>query len=325
MAVMNMVQSINSALDIKLGDDPKVLSFGEDAGVEGGVFRVTENLYQKYGEKRVFDTPLAESGIVGTAVGMCISGLRPVAEIQFSGFVYPAFDQIISHVSRFHNRSRGQYRMSMVVRMPYGGGIKAIEHHSESMEALFAHIPGLKVVIPSTPYDAKGLLISAIEDDDPIIFMEPKRMYRAIKQEVPENKYTIPIGKAKIVSAGSDITVVSYGALMRESLVAVEMAKQAGYSVELIDLRTISPIDRETIATSIRKTGRLLSVTEGPKNLGLGAELITLATEEAFLNLEAPPTRLSGFDTIVPLPKGEHLYFHTPERIFYEIQKLVTY
>ena len=226
MAVMNMVQSINSALDIKLGEDNRVLSFGEDAGVEGGVFRVTEGLYQKYGEKRVFDAPLAESGIIGTAVGMCVSGLRPVAEIQFSGFVYPAFDQIISHVARMHNRSRGKYRMSMVIRMPYGGGIKAIEHHSESMEALFAHIPGLKVVIPSTPYDAKGLLISAIEDDDPVVFMEPKRMYRAIKQEVPEDKYTIPIGKAKVVSQGTDITVVSFGALMNESIKAVELAKK---------------------------------------------------------------------------------------------------
>ncbi|BBM84156.1 alpha-ketoacid dehydrogenase subunit beta [Candidatus Uabimicrobium amorphum] len=325
MAVMNMVQSINSALDIKLGEDNKVLSFGEDAGVEGGVFRVTEGLYQKYGEKRVFDTPLAESGIIGTAVGMCVSGLRPVAEIQFSGFVYPAFDQIISHVSRMHNRSRGKYRMSMVIRMPYGGGIKAIEHHSESMEALFAHIPGLKVVIPSTPYDAKGLLISAIEDDDPVVFMEPKRMYRAIKQEVPEDKYTIPIGKAKVVSQGTDITVVSFGAQMNESIKAVEIAKKAGMSVELIDLRTISPLDRETVAASIRKTGRLLSVTEGPGTFGVGAEMIALANEEAFLYLEAPPTRLAGFDTIVPLPKGEHLYYHTPERIFYEIKKLVEY
>lgn len=325
MAVMNMVQSINSALDIKLGEDNLVLSFGEDAGVEGGVFRVTEGLYQKYGEKRVFDAPLAESAIIGTAVGMCVSGLRPVAEIQFSGFVYPAFDQIISHVARMHNRSRGKYRMAMVIRMPYGGGIKAIEHHSESMEALFAHIPGLKVVIPSTPYDAKGLLISAIEDDDPVVFMEPKRMYRAIKQEVPEDKYTIPIGKAKVVSQGTDITVVSFGALMNESIKAVDLAKKAGVSVELIDLRTISPLDRETVATSIRKTGRLLSVTEGPTSFGVGAEMIALANEEAFLYLEAPPTRLAGFDTIVPLPKGEHLYYHTPERIFYEIKKLVEY
>lgn len=325
MAVMNMVQSINSALDIKLGDDPKVLSFGEDAGLEGGVFRVTENLQLKYGERRVFDTPLAESAIIGTAVGMCVTGLRPVAEIQFSGFVYPAFNQIISHAARFHNRSRGKYRMSMVIRMPYGGGIKAIEHHSESMEALFAHMPGLKVVIPSTPYDAKGLLISAIEDNDPIVFMEPKRVYRAMKQEVPENKFSIPIGKAKVITSGKDITVVSYGALMRECTDAVELAKSAGYSVELIDLRTISPIDRETVGASIRKTGRLLSVTEGPKTGGIGSELISVANEEAFLSLEAPPTRLAGFDTIVPLPKGEQMYFHSPERIFYEIQKLIAY
>lgn len=325
MAVMTMVQALNSALDIKLGDDPNVLSFGEDAGVEGGVFRVTENLHQKYGEQRVFDTPLAESGIVGTAVGMCLAGLRPVVEIQFCGFVYPAFNQIVSHVARMHNRTRGHYRMAMVIRFPYGGGIKAIEHHSESMEAFYAHTPGLKVVIPSTPYDAKGLLISAVECDDPVIFMEPKRIYRAIKQEVPEEKYSIPIGKAKVIQEGEDLTIVTYGAMVREVQKAVAIAKREGISVEVIDLRTISPLDRETVAQSIRKTGRFLSVTEGPRSFGVGAELIAMANEEAFLHLQAPPTRLSGFDTIVPYPKGEHFYFYPPERIFYEIKKVVEY
>ncbi len=323
--VMTMVQSINNALDIKLAEDPDMVIYGEDVGVEGGVFRVTSGLQQKYGVERVFDSPLAESAIVGTAVGMCAAGLRPVVEIQFSGFAFPAFNQILAHVARMRNRSRGRYSAQMVIRMPYGGGIKALEHHSESMEALFGHIPGIKVVIPSTPYDAKGLLISAIEIDDPVIFMEPKKVYRAIKQEVPTEKFTIPIGKAKVLTEGADITVISYGAEIREVQRAMIMAKEKGISVELIDLRTIYPIDRETIAASVKKTGRLLSVTEGPMSFGAGAELLAIAVEEAFLSLEAPPTRLAGFDTVPPLPKGEHHYFHTPERIFYEIKKVVEY
>lgn len=325
MAIMTMVQAINSALDIKLREDHDVLCFGEDVGREGGVFRVTEGLQEKYGEERVFDSPLAESGIVGTAVGMCAAGLRPVVEIQFCGFVYPAFNQIVSHVSRFHNRTRGRYRMRMVIRLPYGGSIRAIEHHSESMEAFFAHTPGLRVVIPSTPYDAKGLLISSIECEDPVMFMEPKRIYRAIKQEVPEEKYSIPLGKAKIVNAGTDITVVSYGAMVRESQKASALAEKAGHSVELIDLRSISPLDKNTVAESIRKTGRLLVVTEEPRSFGVGAEIIALANEKAFLSLKAPPTRLGGFDTIVPYPQGEHFYFYEPERILWEIQKLIEY
>jgi len=325
MKVMNMVQAINDAINIKLGDDPNIVVYGEDVGVEGGVFRVTQDLQKKYGEKRVFDSPLAESGIVGSALGMCITGLRPVVEIQFSGFVYPAFNQIVSHVSRMRNRSRGKYGAQMVIRMPYGGNIKALEHHSESPEALFAHIPGLQVVIPSTPYDAKGLLIASLESDDPVVFMEPKRIYRAIKQEVPEEKFSIPIGKGKILSEGSNITVVSYGAMIRDVQRAMIAAKEAGISVELIDLRTIYPIDREIIKQSVRKTGRILIVTEAPASFGPSAELISIVNEEAFLSLEAPPTRLSGFDTVPPLPKGEHFYFHSPERIFYEIKKVVDY
>lgn len=325
MNVMNMVQSINNALDIKLKEDPDVLVYGEDVGVEGGVFRVTQDLQKKHGEERVFDSPLAESAIVGTAVGMCAAGLRPVVEIQFSGFVYPAFNQIVSHVSRMRNRSRGRYGTAMVIRMPYGGNIKALEHHSESPEALFAHIPGLKVVIPSTPYDAKGLLISSIESDDPVIFLEPKRIYRAIKQEVPEEKVSIPIGKGKKLSEGSDITVVAYGAMIRDVQRAMIAAKEAGISVELIDLRTIYPVDREIVKQSVKKTGRLLVVTEAATSFGPAAELISVAVEEAFLSLEAPPTRLAGFDTVPPLPKGEHFYFHSPERIFHEIKKLCDY
>jgi pyruvate dehydrogenase E1 component beta subunit len=325
MKVMNMVNSINQALEIKLEDDKNIVVFGEDVGYEGGVFRVTEGLQEKFGEKRVFDSPLAESAIAGTALGMAIAGLRPVIEMQFSGFSYPAFNQIISHISRFRNRTRGKYSVPMVIRMPYGGGINALEHHSESMEAIWGHIPGLKVVMPSTPHDAKGLLISSIESNDPVIFMEPKSIYRAIKQEVSEEKFTIPIGKAKILSHGDNITVVSYGAMIRQVQKAMVMAKQENIRVELIDLRTIFPIDRDTIAQSVKKTGRLLVVNEGPSSFGVGSEIISIVTEEAFLSLEAPPTRLSGFDTIIPLPLGEHYYQNGPLRIYYEIEKLINY
>ena len=325
MKVMNIVQSINHALDLKLSEDQNIIIYGEDIGVEGGVFRVTQNLQKTHGENRVFDSPLAESGIVGTAVGMCAAGLRPIVEIQFSGFVYPALNQIITHVARMRNRTRGKYTMPMVIRMPYGGNIKALELHSESMEAIFGHIPGIKVVIPSTPYDAKGLLISSIEDEDPVIFMEPKKIYRAIKQEVPEEKYKLPIGKARVLLEGDDLTVVTYGAMVREVQRAIVLAKKDNINIELIDLRTIFPIDKETIANSIKKTGKILIVTEGPTSFGVGAELMAVANEEAFLHLEAPPFRLSGFDTVPPLPKGEHFYFHSPNRIFYEIQKLFNF
>lgn len=325
MSVMNMVQAINNAFDIKLSDDNTVVMFGEDVGVEGGVFRVTEGLQKKYGANRVFDTPLAESAIVGTGLGMAMSGLRPVVELQFDGFTYPAFNQIISNVSRMHNRTRGRYKAPMVIRFPYGGGINAIEHHSESPEALYAHIPGIKVVVPSTPYDAKGLMISAIETDDPVIFMEPKRIYRAIKQEVPEEKFSIPIGKAKVLSEGSDVTLIAFGAMIRECQKAIQMAKEEDISVELIDLRTIYPIDKETIVESIKKTGRVIIVAEAPESFSVGAELMAIANEEAFLHLEAPPKRVMGFDTIVPLAKGEPFYLITPDRIFYEIERTVKY
>ena len=321
MSVMNMVQALNNAFDIKLAEDESIVIYGEDVGVLGGVFRLTEGLQKKYGEERVFDSPLAESAIVGTGLGMAIAGLRPIVELQFDGFTYPAFNQIISNVSRMHNRTRGRLKAPMVIRFPYGGGINAIEHHSESPEALYAHIPGLKVVVPSTPYDAKGLMISAIETDDPVVFMEPKRIYRAIKQEVPEEKFSIPIGKAKVLTEGSDVTVISFGALIRECQKAIDIATKAGISVELIDLRTIYPIDRETIAESIRKTGRVVIVAEAPESFSVGSELIAIANEEAFLSLEAPPNRVMGFDTIVPLAQGEKYYIVSPERIFYEIEK----
>lgn len=325
MSVMTLVKAINNALDIKLAEDKSVVVFGEDVGVEGGVFRVTEGLQVKHGVERVFDTPLAESAIVGTGLGMALSGLRPVIEMQFEGFSYPAFNQIISNVSRMHNRSRGRFKAPLVIRFPYGGGINALEHHSESPETFYSHIPGLKVVVPSTPHDAKGLLIAAIESDDPVIFMEPKRIYRAVKQEVNDDKFSIPLGKAKVLNEGTDVTVVAFGAMIRECQRAMVMTKEAGISVELIDLRTIYPIDKETIINSIQKTGRLVVVAEAPESFSVGSELIAIANEGAFLYLEAPPKRVMGFDTIVPLAQGENHYMISPEQIFYEIEKTVKF
>jgi len=323
MSVMTIVKAINNALDIKLSEDQNIVIYGEDVGMEGGVFRVTEGLQKKYGVKRVFDSPLAESAIVGTALGMAVSGLRPVVELQFDGFTFPAFNQILSSVARMQNRSRGKYRVPMVIRFPYGGGVNALEHHSDSPESFYAHIPGLKVVIPSTPHDAKGMMISAIESNDPVIFMEPKRIYRVIKQEVPDEKFTLPLGKARLVQEGSDITLVAFGAMIRECQKAIDMAEEHGISVELIDLRSIYPIDRETIRNSVRKTGRMLVVAEAHESFSVGSELIAIANEEAFLYLEAPPKRLMGFDTVVPLAQGEKYYVISPDRIFYEIEKIV--
>ncbi|WP_436415368.1 alpha-ketoacid dehydrogenase subunit beta [Petrimonas sp.] len=325
MSVMTMVQAINNALDIKLAEDNSVVVYGEDVGVVGGVFRVTEGLQKKHGAERVFDTPLAESAIAGTALGMALSGLKPVVEMQFDGFTFPAFNQIVSNISRMRNRSRGRFTAPLVIRFPYGGGINALEHHSDSPEAFYAHIPGLKVVVPSTPHDAKGLLISAIESEDPVIFMEPKRIYRAIKQEVSTEKFTIPIGKAKVLAEGTDVTVVAFGAMIRECQRAMVMAKEAGISVELIDLRTIYPIDKETITKSIQKTGRLVVVAEAQRSFSVGSELIAIANEEAFLHLEAPPKRVMGFDTIIPLAQGEKYFMITPEKIFYEIERTVKF
>ncbi|MFZ5433554.1 MAG: alpha-ketoacid dehydrogenase subunit beta [Calditrichota bacterium] len=321
MAVMTLVQAVNSALDNKLADDEKVLCFGEDVGVEGGVFRATDGLQKKYGAQRVFDSPLAESSIMGTAVGMAIAGLRPVIEIQFDGFMHPAFNQLVSHVARYRYRTRGQRPMPMVVRFPNGGGVRALELHSDSLEAVYGHIPGLKVVMPSTPYDAKGLLISAIEDNDPVLFLEPKRIYRAIKQEVPEGLYRIPIGKARVLQEGTDITVVAYGAVVRTCQQAIAEAKKDGIAAELIDLRTIYPLDTPAIVESVKKTGRLLVVHEAPQSFGVAAEIIARVNEQAFYYLEAPPARLTGNDTIPPLPKSEDLYFFPPERVYYAIKQ----
>jgi len=325
MALMNLVTAVNHTLDYEMGRDQRVVVFGEDVGVEGGVFRATVGLQKKYGPERCFDTPLAEGAIVGMAVGMAVNGLRPVAEIQFSGFMYPAYNQIISHVARMRNRTRGRLHLPLVIRMPHGGGIKALEHHSESLETILGHIPGLKIVVPSTPYDAKGLLLSAIRDDDPVIFLEPSKIYRAFRQEVPEGEYTIPIGKAKVAREGSAVTVVTWGAYVHETLKAAEQLAEEGIEAEVIDLRTISPIDRETVVESVKKTGRFVVVHEAMKTYGPGAELIALVNEKAFLYLEAPPTRLTGFDITIPLPRGEHHYFLDAGRIAAGIRKVVNF
>ncbi|HSH34946.1 alpha-ketoacid dehydrogenase subunit beta [Schnuerera sp.] len=322
---LNIVEAVNQALMNEMERDETVVVYGEDVGVEGGVFRATVNLQKEFGKQRAFDTPLAESAIVGTGVGMAINGLKPVVEMQFMGFSYPAFNQIISHVSRMRNRSRGRYTVPMVIRAPYGGGIRALEHHSESMEALYAHIPGLKVVIPSTPYDTKGLLIAAIRDPDPVIFLEPKRIYRAFRQEIPEEAYELPIGKAKIVEEGEDITIITWGAMVRDVQKASEMVKDKGIDSEIIDLRTISPLDRETFINSVKKTGRAIVVHEAPKTLGVGGEIVSIINEKAFLYLEAPPTRVTGFDTIFPLPRGEKHYIPSPERIAKTIEDVVKF
>ena len=325
MAIINLLEAINQALDQKMADDNRIVVFGEDVGFEGGVFRVTAGLQKKYGEDRVFDTPIAESAIIGGAMGMALNGLIPIAEIQFDGFIFPGMAELVSHVARYRNRTRGAYTVPLVVRIPVGGGIKALEHHSESLESLLGQIPGLKVVTPSTPYDAKGLLISAIEDKDPVVFLEPKRIYRAGKQEVPSEMYRIPIGKAKVLQEGTDISVIAWGAMVREAEKAIKLLEGENISVELIDLRTISPLDSETIIKSVQKTGRFLVVSEAVKTYGAAAELIALVNEKAFLHLESPSARVTGHDITVPLARGEHFHFVSPERIKDEIIKSVRF
>jgi pyruvate dehydrogenase E1 component beta subunit len=315
MSASNLVASVNAGLAAALAEDERVVMYGQDIGRNGGVFQATAGLQEQFGERRVFDAPLAECAIVGTAIGMAVAGLRPIVEMQFSGFVYPAFNQIISHVARFRSRTRGAMGLPMVIRMPYGGAVSALEHHSESMEAIFGHIPGLKVVIPSTPHDAKGLLLAAVRDPDPVIFMEPKRLYHSPQQEIPDGSYELPLGRARVVEAGDDITVVAYGGQMRDVRAAVAHLKRRGTMAELIDLRTIYPFDQETILESVRKTGRLLVVHEGPRSFGVGAEIVSFVTEQAFMYLDAAPRRLTGSDAIIPLPASEHLYFLQPEHI----------
>ncbi len=304
--MMNMVQAINSALAMEMERDPSVVILGEDVGVDGGVFRVTDGLVNKFGEARVIDTPLAEAGIAGVAIGMAFNGLRPVAEIQFMGFSYLTLNQMINHAARMRNRTRGRLTVPMVLRMPYGAGVKALEHHSESTEALYAQIPGLKVVVPSTPLEAKGLLTSAIRDPDPVIFLEPTRSYRMLKEEVPDGEYLVPLGKARTVQEGDDVTVVGWGAMI--PLIQRAVADLQA-SVEVIDLRTISPMDSDAVVDSVRRTGRAVVVHEAPRSFGPGAEIASRIYEGAILNLEAPVERVTAPDITVPLPKGEDHYY----------------
>ncbi len=321
MAKLNIIEAINLALRQEMKKNKNVIILGEDVGEDGGVFRVTEGLAKLYGNERVVDTPVSESGIVGVSAGMAIAGLKPIAEIQFEGFFFPALNQLINHVSRIRNRSRGKYSCSMVIRCPIGGGIKALEHHSDSPETYFIHTPGLKVVFPSSPYDAKGLLISSIRDPDPVIFFEPKRIYRAIKEEVPEEEYTIPLGKAKIVKEGNDVTLITYGASLKISKEAVE--NLTNIDVELIDLRTLSPLDTETIINSVKKTGKVVIVHEAQKTLGFASEIIARINEKAFFSLQAPIERVTGYDIIVPLPKYEDFYLVNKEKIINAVERVV--
>ena len=311
---LTLVQAVRDGLYTEMQQDDDVLVMGEDVGKNGGVFRATEGLYDEFGEDRVIDTPLAESGIIGTAVGMAAYGLKPIPEIQFMGFIYPGFDQIVSHAARLRTRSRGRFTCPMVIRAPYGGGIRAPEHHSESTEAFFAHQPGLKVVIPSTPYDTKGLLTSAIRDPDPVMFLEPKLIYRAFRGDVPTESYEVPIGEAAVRKEGSDISVFTWGAMTRPTVEAAEQL-EGEIDVEVVDLRTVSPLDEETIVESFKKTGRAAVVHEAPKSGGLGAEISSIIQEEALLYQEAPVERITGFDTPFPLYALEDYYLPEPARI----------
>ena len=314
MANLTLVQAINLALTQEMEADSRVVLLGEDIGKNGGVFRVTEGLQQRFGEDRVVDTPLAESGIIGTAIGLAMNGMRPVPEIQFEGFLGPAYDQIVNHAGRYRTRTRGAITIPLTIRVPVGGGIHAPELHSDSPEAIYSHHPGLKVVMPATPYDAKGLLISAIRDPDPVIFFEPKRIYRAFREEVPEDEYTVPIGKAKLVEEGSDVTVVSWGAPVLQCLKAMDSLPD-DISVELIDLRTIYPMDIDAICESVEKTGRCVVVHEASRTAGMGAEIIATIQERCFLHLEAPVQRVTGFDTVMPYYKLEMEYLPEAPRI----------
>ncbi len=324
MPQMTLVQAITNALDLALARDNRVVILGEDVGVNGGVFRATDGLAAKHGEHRVQNTPLDESGIIGVAVGLAMAGMRPIPEIQFEGFLGPAYDQIVNHAARFRTRTRGAITMPMVIRVPVGGGIHAPELHSDSPEAIYTHSPGLKVLMPCTPYDAKGLLLAALEDPDPVIFFEPKRAYRSFREEVPEDWYTLPIGKAKVVSEGEHLTVVSWGASVFQCLEAIDQAPE-DVSIELIDLRTVDPLDLDCIAESVQKTGRCVVVHEAPKTVGLGAEISALIQERCFLHLEAPVQRVAGFDTIMPYYKLELEYLPDAKRIGKAISETLAY
>ena len=324
MSQMNMVQAINDALRLEMRRDSRVVVLGEDVGKVGGVFRVTQGLFDEFGDDRVIDTPLSEGGIIGAAIGMALYGLVPVPEIQFADFIFPAYDQIVSEVAKMRYRSGGEYASKLVIRTPVGGGIRGGHYHSQSPEAQFIHVAGLKVVCPSNPADAKGLLLASIRDPDPVLFFEPKRIYRAAKGDVPEGDYTVPLGQAKVVRAGRHVTIVTWGAMLYESLEAANQASAQGVDVEVVDLRTLWPLDIETVITSVKKTGRVVVVHEAPKSCGLGSEIVALVNEKAFLHLEAPPVRVTGFDTPFPYTL-ENEYLPLAHRILPAILETARY
>ncbi|MED3661895.1 alpha-ketoacid dehydrogenase subunit beta [Ureibacillus sp. FSL K6-8385] len=325
MAQMTMIQAITDALRIELKNDENVLVFGEDVGVNGGVFRATEGLQKEFGVDRVFDTPLAESGIGGLAIGLALQGFRPVPEIQFFGFVYEVMDSISGQMARYRYRTGGTFNMPITIRSPFGGGVHTPEMHSDSLEGLMAQQPGLKVVIPSTPYDAKGLLISAIRDNDPVIFLEHLKLYRSFRQEVPEGEYTIPIGKADVKREGKDLSIFAYGLMVHESLRAAEELEKEGYSVEVVDLRTVQPLDIETIIASVEKTNRAIVVQEAQKQAGIAANVVAEIMERAVLSLEAPVLRVAAPDTVYPFPQAENVWLPNYKDIIETAKKVLTF
>ncbi|USD21531.1 alpha-ketoacid dehydrogenase subunit beta [Microbulbifer variabilis] len=325
MAQITLVEAITQALAFEMQRDPKVVVFGEDVGLNGGVFRATDGLQARFGHERVLDTPLAENMIAGIAIGMAVQGLRPVAEFQFMGFIYPGLDQILSHAARYRNRTRGRLSCPIVYRAPYGGGIHAPEHHSESTEALFAHIPGLRLVVPSSPARAYGLLLAAIRDPDPVVFLEPKRIYRAVRQEVVDNGEALPLDRAFVLREGSDITLIAWGALLKETLQVAEQLSTEGIEAEVIDLATLKPLDIHTIIDSLEKTHRCVLIHEAARFCGLGAEVASQINEYAFDLLHAPVQRVTGFDTVMPYYQLEDVYLPGVPRIMTAVREVLEY
>jgi pyruvate dehydrogenase E1 component beta subunit len=322
---LTIAQAVRDAMRDEMRLDPTILVLGEDVGIDGGVFRATDGLIEEFGPERVIDTPLAESGIIGLSVGLAATGFRPVAEMQFMGFVYPAINQLFSHAARMRNRTRGRLTTPMVVRMPYGGGIHPPEHHSESYESLFLNTPGFKVVVPSNPYDAKGLLISAMRSNDPVLFMEPKRIYRAFREEVPDEAYTVPLGSASIAHTGEDVSLIAWGSMTRVCHDAAEVLAVQDISAEVVDLRSLNPLDRDTFIGSVMKTGRAVVVHEAPKTNGFGAEIVAQINEHALMHLEAPVQRVCGFDVVFPLAHLEKLYLPNRDRVVAAAKKTMEY
>jgi 2-oxoisovalerate dehydrogenase E1 component beta subunit len=320
---LTLIQAINDGLRTMLKEDERVILLGEDIGRNGGVFRATDGLQEQFGEERVMDTPLSEAGIIGTSVGIAVNGFKPVAEIQFLGFIYPAYEQIMTHVSRIRMRTMGSYTVPMVIRAPYGAGIRSPEVHSDSVEALFTHMPGIKVVCPSSAYDAKGLLIAAIEDPDPVLFLESMRIYRANREEVPEGKYIVEIGKGKKLKEGNDVTVIAWGAMVSVAMKAVEQAEMQGITCDVIDLRTLYPIDKDILSESVQKTGRAVIVHEAHETGGVGNDIVSIINDTSFLYMKSPIERVTGFDVPVPFFALEEHYLPTPQRVLKAIEKVV--